>query len=424
MALAWKERDDRAPKVALADRYELRGVIGGGRAGLVHRAFDRRLGRVVALKTLRAPGADALYRLKREFRTLARLAHPNLVSFFDLVVEGDERFFTMELIEGADFVETFRERLMAGEPPATVHADLRGAMLQLAAGLDALHRHGILHRDVKPGNVLIARDGRVVLLDFGLALDVSSDDDAPGTAGTMGYLAPEQLAGRGASIASDWFGAGVMLYETLTGRMPFEGEKLLDVLSGKARRPAPPRMREPATPEDLDALALALLEIDPVRRPVGNDVVARLAPGSDVAVAAEAETPLPHAPLVGRTAELAMLDDALERSRAGATTLQLVGPSGMGKTTLVETFARRAAERGALVLAARCHPHEAIPFKALDGAIDALARHLGQLGDDAVKQLMPDDIASARRIFPILGRARSEERRVGKEGRAGGSPKH
>ena len=416
MALAWKERDDRAPKVALADRYELRGVIGGGRAGLVHRAFDRRLGRVVALKTLRAPGADALYRLKREFRTLARLAHPNLVSFFDLVVEGDERFFTMELIEGTDFVETFRERLMAGEPPATVHADLRGAMLQLAAGLDALHRHGILHRDVKPGNVLIARDGRVVLLDFGLALDVSSDDDAPGTAGTMGYLAPEQLAGRGASIASDWFGAGVMLYETLTGRMPFEGEKLLDVLSGKARRPAPPRMREPATPEDLDALALALLEIDPVRRPVGNDVVARLAPGSDVAVAAEAETPLPHAPLVGRTAELAMLDDALERSRAGATTLQLVGPSGMGKTTLVETFARRAAERGALVLSARCHPHEAIPFKALDGAIDALARYLGQLGDDAVKQLMPDDIASARRIFPVLGRVPRVARAVARGG--------
>ncbi|MBY0273757.1 protein kinase [Candidatus Binatia bacterium] len=416
MALAWREPEDRAPKVALADRYELRDVLGGGRSGLVYRAFDRRLGRLVALKTLRARDPEALYRLKREFRTLTRLAHPNLVSFFDLVVDGDQHFFTMELVDGLDFVDAFRARLAAGAPPAEVHADLRSALLQLAAGLDALHRHGILHRDVKPGNVLVTRDGRVVLLDFGLAV-ASSDDGGEKTAGTMGYLAPELLAGQDASVASDWFGAGVMLYETLTGSMPFDGAKLLDVLSGRAPRPTPPRVLAPATPEDLASLALALLEIDPVRRPVGNDVVERLALRSSHLALADALPPLPHTQLVGRDAELAGLLDALERSRAGALTLHLSGPSGIGKTALVETFAQRAsAERGALVLAARCHPHETIPFKALDGAIDALARHLASLGDDIVKHLLPDDVASARRIFPVLGRVPRIARAVARGG--------
>lgn len=406
MALAWRERPGRAPTVALADRYELRDVLGGGRSGLVYRALDRRLGRLVALKTLRAHDPEALYRLKREFRTLTRLAHPNLVSFFDLVVDGDERFFTMELVDGMEFGDAFRSRLEAGEPAAAVHADLRSAMLQLAAGLDALHRHGILHRDVKPGNVLVTRDGRVVLLDFGLALAVaSSDEGAEKTAGTMGYLAPEQLAGHDATVASDWFGAGVMLYEALTGSMPFDGAKLLDVLSGRAPRPTPPRALAPATPDDLASLALALLEIDPVRRPVGNDVVERLAPRTAYLGPSTATPLLPHPPLVGRAAELAALLDALERSRAGAFTLHLSGPSGIGKTALVENFVQRAtAERGALVLAARCHPHETVPFKALDGAIDGLARHLASLGDDAVKHLLPDDVAAVRRIFPVLGR--------------------
>ena len=147
-------------QLAGSGRYELRGVIGGGRTGIVHRAFDRRLGRTVALKTLRTRDADALYRLKREFRTLARLAHPNLVSFFELFVEGDERFFTMELVDGVQFVEAFRARLAGGEPVDAVHRDLRMALVQLAGGLDALHRQGILHRDVKPGNVLIERGGQ------------------------------------------------------------------------------------------------------------------------------------------------------------------------------------------------------------------------------------------------------------------------
>lgn len=408
MALA-REKTREDVRLAGAGRYELRGVVGGGRTGIVHRAYDRELGRTVALKTLRTFDADALYRLKREFRTLAGLAHPNLVSFFDLFVEGDERFFTMELVDGVEFVEAFRQRIEApGADAGAVHRDLRSAIVQLTAGLEALHRQGVLHRDVKPANVLVTGDGQVVLLDFGLASDVVAlDDDLHAVAGTMGYLAPEQISGRGACLASDWFSAGVMLYETLTGRLPFDGEALRELLSGRACRPASPRGFDRRTPPDLEALVLALLDPDPGRRPIGEEVLARLAPAHETpahAVVEPAAQP-PRVRLVGRDAELSALRETLQRSRAGLHAIEIVGPSGIGKTALVAKLAVRAVrEHGALVLSARCHPQEAIPFKAVDGVIDELARHLASLTDEAITPLLPDDVAAARRLFPVLGR--------------------
>ncbi|MBM4416213.1 MAG: hypothetical protein FJ035_08260, partial [Chloroflexi bacterium] len=143
--------------------------------------------------------------------------------------------------------------------------------------------------------------------------------------------------------------------------------------------------------------------------------MARLAHPAEIP--AECEPPPTRGPLVGRVAEMAELDDALERSRSGACALLLRGVSGIGKTALAESFVRHAAaERGALVLAARCHPYEAIPFRALDGVIDALARHLARLGDDAVELLLPDDVAAVRRIFPVLGRVPRIARAVARRG--------
>jgi len=407
VALA-RERSREEARLAGGGRYVLRGVVGGGRTGIVHRAYDRELGRLVALKTLRSFDADALYRLKREFRTLERLAHPNLVPFFDLYVEGGERFFTMELVDGVEFVDAFRQRLDApGADADAVYRDLRAAIAQLAAGLGALHRQGVLHRDVKPANVLVdPADGRVIVLDFGLASDlVARDEDVAAIAGTMGYLAPEQLDGRGACVASDWFSAGVMLYETLTGRLPFAGLALRDLPSGGAR-PLPPHQLEPRTPHDLEALVLALLDVEPARRPVGDEILSRLAMAAGVpAPPCEAPASVPHTRLVGRDEELATMHAALQRSRDGLCAIEVVGPSGIGKTALVTEFAVRAARNdGALVLGGRCHPQESIPFKALDGVIDELARWLAHLPDGARAALLPEDVASARRLFPVLGR--------------------
>jgi len=397
-----------SPRLAGGGRYELRGVLGGGRTGIVHCAYDRDLSRLVALKTLRAYDAEALYRLKREFRTLERLAHPNLVTFFELYVEADERFFTMALVDGVDFVEAFRQRLESAGDVAATYRDLRAAVVQLAGALDALHRQGVLHRDVKPANVLVSDDGHVVVLDFGLSSDVvAREDDGAAIAGTLGYLAPEQIAGRGACFASDWFSAGAMLYETLTGRVPFDDGTLRAIAAGRALQPVPPRRLEPRTPADLEALALALLDPDPARRPRGDEVAARLAEtrGAVRAVAGEPLVATARARLVGRDAELDTLRAALRRSRAGLRVVEIAGPSGIGKTALAAEFAAAvASEAGALVLSGRCHPQEAIPFKALDGVVDELARRLARLADDEIAPLLPDDVGAARRLFPVLGR--------------------
>ena len=269
--------------------YRILEELGRGGMGVVYRAFDEGRGEVVALKTLLHPDPSLLYRLKQEFRTLADLAFPNVVGLYDFVTDDEQSFFTMELVEGSDFLEHVR-----GRPER-----LRPALRQLATGLAAIHGAGKLHRDVKPTNVLVATDGRVVLLDFGLAGDVQSDDVRRSTqldvTGTVAYMAPEQAMGEPSSAASDWYAVGVMLYEALTGRLPFSGGAI-DILRSKVEREPPaPRDVEASAPQDLSSLATDLLRREPGQRPTGAEILRRL---EDATSGVVSPAPVP-APQVG-----------------------------------------------------------------------------------------------------------------------------
>src|SRR6266851_8982452 len=208
--------------------YEITAAIGAGGMGEVYRARDTRLGREVAIKVLPealAKDADRLRRFEQEARTIAALNHPNILAIHDIGTHDGAPFLVSELLEGM----TLREKLETG--PLPVRRAIEYA-LGLAQGLAAAHEKGIVHRDLKPENIFITRDGRVKILDFGLAKLVrprpeqqDQTQTASGMAlGTPAYMAPEQARGQVADHRSDIFALGAVLYEMLAGRRPFAGD--------------------------------------------------------------------------------------------------------------------------------------------------------------------------------------------------------
>ena len=215
-------------------------MLGRGASGVVYAAIDRETGGEVALKTFSERDPEALYRLKQEFRACAGVRHRNLVELYELQVDEHDCFFTMELVQGVDFVHHLRGGLADGASPSLIRF-LAGAE-QLVQGVAALHAAGRLHRDVKPPNALVTTAGRVVLLDFGFtvgfgerALAVERSD---GIAGSLAYMAPEILWGRLAGPASDWYSVGVVFYEALSGRLPFAASSAQRVGGTAARSSA------------------------------------------------------------------------------------------------------------------------------------------------------------------------------------------
>jgi eukaryotic-like serine/threonine-protein kinase len=387
-------------------RYELRGTLGVGGMGAVFRAFDRRLGREVALKALRHASGRDLYRFKREFRALVDMAHPNLVTLHELHTRGDEWFFTMELVDGVPFLPWVRPGA-ALWPAALGRLDidrLRAALPQLVEGVMALHAGGKVHRDLKPSNVLVTGDGRVVLLDFGLVSDVGPGahertHEAATAVGTPAYMSPEQAADRRLGPSSDWYAVGVMLFEALVGARPFGGA-VEDLLRRKRIEAAPsPRDVDPTVPAELDALCARLLARDPEARPDGPSILAAL--GRAPSPAYESlERVAAARPFVGRSGELAALSAALDDARRGTVAVFVHGESGIGKSQLVRHFVDEVAGH-AVVLEGRCYERESVPYKALDAVVDSLAAVLAGQGDHAA---VPADAAALARLFPVLRR--------------------
>jgi tetratricopeptide (TPR) repeat protein len=288
---------------------------------------------------------------------------------------------------------------------------LRASLGPLCEALAALHAAGCVHRDVKPTNVLVTAEGRPVLLDFGLATSGTGESTLAG-AGTPEYMAPEQIMEEPLTPAADWYALGTIVFELLTGRLPFEGPRH-EILYRKTRE-APPRVREirPEAPADLAALCDGLLAREPSARLSAAEVLAVVAPGRAAPGPARdgGETPsrapeLGRAGVVGREAELRALEASLSDVRAGhgARALIVRGESGVGKSTLVRAFVEAQGD-GALALSGRCHERELVPFKAVDGLDDALVGVLRKRDAAFVEALLPPRAAILLHAFPVLGR--------------------
>src|SRR2546427_20959 len=273
--------------------------------GAVYEAYDQERQETVALKTLRWQDPSAIYRLKKEFRVLSDIAHANLASLYELVADGDDWFYTMELVDGVEFFAYVRpaprSQSETREPPDVPR--LRAALAQLIKGVVALHRAGIVHRDLQPSNGLGTPAGRVVILDFGLADVVAPPSPLQtreeGLWGTVAYMSPDQVEGR-RSPASDWYAVGVMLYEALTGRLPFQGSALR-VLADKGRQD-PPRLSElvPELPQDLVTLCGDLMPRDPAAPPEDEQAPRRTALVDHTTSGAGPQQPQPPPALLGR----------------------------------------------------------------------------------------------------------------------------
>ncbi len=270
---------------------------------------------------------------------------------------------------------------------------------------------GKLHRDIKPTNILVTRAGRVVLLDFGLVANLEehhSRSSSNQVVGTSAYMAPEQAASKPLGPPADWYAVGVILYEALTGRLPFNGLPL-EILMNKQRfEPAPPRASVPAVPADLDALCVELLRFDPGARPSARHVLRRLDVEDAFDFGAAHVSSSSHgqvAPFVGREDELGVLERAFEDMRKGnGVTVLVEGESGVGKSALVRRFLRAPAVETAatVVLAGRCYERESVPYKAFDGVVDSLCRYMLEIGKLKAAAIVPQKAALLAQAFPVL----------------------
>ncbi|MDZ4767429.1 MAG: serine/threonine-protein kinase, partial [Chloroflexota bacterium] len=404
-------------------RYDLHRQLGAGGMGVVYAAADRLSGQRVALKRVlretierlsnslmntSATQNDLAIQLAREFQLLASLRHPHIISVldygFDVIDDEREIFYTMELLEGA------RTILDAGaDLPLDGKVDLLVALLQALA---YLHRRGVLHRDVKPENVLVDASGQLKVLDFGLATLRDQPDDDDAISGTITYMPPEILSGIGTpSEMSDLYAVGVIAYQLLTGHYPYDLKRLISSIMNSAP--------DLTALHDIDATWAAQMELhapeldnrstlafvigrllakEPDERyQTAQDVirdlyaaVGRALPADDPSIR---DSFLQAAQFVGRDAELNQLKTALDSSIDGAGSAWLiVGESGIGKSRLLDELRIVALVRGATVLRAQTAESGGLPFELWRDPIRrlTLSAPLDDVTAGTLKELVPD----------------------------------
>jgi len=425
------------------DRFLIRRKIGEGGMGVVYEAYDHVRNELVACKTMKRLHPASVYFLKNEFRALCDVRHPNVLRLYEMFAENDTWFITMELVSGMPFHRYVR---VSGAPDLE---RLRSALMQLLAAVRAIHAANELHRDLKPSNVLVTDTGRVVVLDFGLVSQPEVGGIGQTVAGdlhggTPAYMSPEQAAGKPATRASDYYAIGVMLFEALTGRLPFEG-LTGELLVNKQTSEAPRISTLTAVSAAWDQLCADMLSRDPEVRmrsllevetttqqpllPTAGAATQEATSSSPTAVAdwtlhsqetVPASQPISswdnfssnpriRLELLGRDQEIEQLLDAYRKTRQGRAVVVFVsGESGIGKSALVSSFTEGLhTTEDATVLAGRCYEREHVPYQGFDALIDALSRKLRKLASAHTDLPIPRDVFALARIFPVLNRVQA-----------------
>lgn len=387
-------------QLRIGNRYQLHEQLGAGGMGAVYRATDHLTGQQIALKRLLLPFSqdgsspadtteDTRVALSLEFRTLASLRHPNIISVLDYGFdETSQPYFTMKLLDGAQTIMRYRQGQAVPEQVRL--------LVEMLQALDYLHRRGVIHRDLKPGNVLVSADGQVYVLDFGLSVAkaMSMSNIGNTTAGTPAYMAPEIFADAEATVRSDLYAVGVIGYELLTGKNPFEAKNFVAMLNNILNvQPDLTRLEA----EIAVVIGRLLAKTPDERYDSAQTVITALceAVGQPVPVESIAvrESFLQASQFVGRDAELGRLKDALRAMLDGRGSAWLIGgESGVGKSRLVDELRIRAMVRGAIALWGQGIAEGGMPYQLWRDPVRrlVLSAELTDLNASILKEIVPD----------------------------------
>jgi eukaryotic-like serine/threonine-protein kinase len=434
-----------------AGRYAVRNTVGAGGMGEVFIALDVKKREDVAIKNLGKLDAEGVHGFKNEFRDYQHLHHSHLVGMDELFEDSGSWYFSMEYIKGDDLLTHVRrsktqrvvnapptiasvlgsivmldaaspeEGQFAPKTPGTHSTTQKLAsrsypgivdelatkevLQQLVAGLSHLHSQGKVHRDIKSSNIMVAPDGRVVLIDFGIAMNMRGRPVH--LAGTPLYMSPEAFR-RAATPMSDWYALGVVLYQALTGRDPYEGD-LADLVLLKARKPVHPSKINPKAPEDLAELCMGMLEPNPQFRAGRRAVIDYLNAFADRKSGVRSLLPSADVQevVIGRDQErdqMQLFFNAYEAANRPVL-VQVEGESGVGKSLFVSDFLREIEKtKDAVILSAKVIEEELVPYKAVDGVIDGLGEFFLTRKYEDAGQYFTDGFEVVCDTFPVLRR--------------------
>lgn len=359
-------------------KYEITGELGQGGMGVVYKARDPVIGRLVALKTLTAEvgnDPELLKRFYREAQSAGSLQHPNIVTIYDMGEAGGRPFIAMEYVEGESL-----QKIIARQQALPLAVKLK-IISQFCQGLDHAHKHGVIHRDIKPGNILLRRDGAVKVVDFGIAhLDSTTLTKTGVFMGTVNYSSPEQLNDGRVDVRSDLWSVAVVMYEFLSGRRPFEGANFATLISKILNTdPEPLSAVLPGAPPELAALVSQCLQKDPQKRPQSlEEVITALAP-------IEAELRGPAAAELARQAQELREKGELAGAQEKAQTLLLLDSAYPGaKTLMAELSAEiRRSEASSRLLQLENDAERALSRGECDAALNLLGEALKLDSKDA-----------------------------------------